>query len=260
LSRTRILHAMIRNPFCGRRHVCCVVRHALVMCAVVVPSQAAIPNVVGIRMIQNYHATDPTLTWPQVERGDYWSDPAFFRAFELMLELGLSFDLQLNPHQMLDAAAFFAHFPGVPVVLNHLGCPKYVLLLLTRGPSLTCLCVARLNQGADKDAVELETWRSGMAALAALPSVHVKLSGFCYVKSDVFTNPDAEAQVKALVLQVIEWFGSSRCLFASNFPVDKLDGTPLITLVTHVKAWLADLPSPMLADIFHGTATKLYRL
>jgi predicted TIM-barrel fold metal-dependent hydrolase len=48
---------------------------------------------------------------------------SFFR-FSLLEELGLSFDLHLNPHQMLDAAAFLAGYPGVTIILDHLGCPK----------------------------------------------------------------------------------------------------------------------------------------
>ena len=35
----------------------------------------------GVRMIQNFHATDPTLVWPQVEHGDFWSLPSFVRGW-----------------------------------------------------------------------------------------------------------------------------------------------------------------------------------
>ena len=109
----------------------------------------------------NHHPTKPSLTWPQVEHGDYFvasRNPAAhakYRAgfvcasagfqcvrlgvqpvgipglcrFQLLADLGLSYDLQLNPHQMLEAAAFLADFPAVPVIINHLGCPKCVHLV-----------------------------------------------------------------------------------------------------------------------------------
>ncbi len=63
-----VLRAQVSaHPCCGCCHVFCRVRD-FQLCA-----QAAIPNVVGIRMIMNHHPTNPALTWPQVEHGDYFT-------------------------------------------------------------------------------------------------------------------------------------------------------------------------------------------
>lgn len=59
-----------------------------------------------------------------------------------------------------------------------------------------------------------------MTALAALPHVHVKLSGLAYIRSEWVTDPAAHAVVKGLVREIVALFGASRCMFASNFPVD----------------------------------------
>lgn len=128
-------------------------------------------KLVGVRMILNHAAGGPpapgggggeddSLTWPQVERGDFLTGgvPSFKEGFALLAKHGLSFDLQCNWFQLADAAAFLAGFPETAVVLDHLGCPKLT--------------------GTDEaeDARRVAEWRRGMGALAALPNVHVKLS------------------------------------------------------------------------------------
>lgn len=59
-----------------------------------------------------------------------------------------------------------------------------------------------------------------MAALAALPNVHVKISGLDYIRHGWAVDAGANAVVKGLVREVVALFGASRCMFASNFPVD----------------------------------------
>lgn len=139
-------------------------------------------KLVGVRMILNHAAGGPrapggeeeddSLTWPQVERGDFLTGgvPAFAEGFALLTKHagGLSFDLQCNWFQLADAAAFLLAFPETVVVLDHLGCLKLT--------------------GADEaeDAARIAEWRRGMGALAALPNVHVKLSMLECVGGDVF--------------------------------------------------------------------------
>lgn len=117
-------------------------------------------SLVGVRFILNHSATDPDLTWPQVERGDYLTGavPAFTEGFALLAKHGLSFDLQCNWFQLRDAAAFLQGFPETVVVLDHMGCLKLT--------------------GTDEteDAKRVAEWRAGMGLLATLPNVSVKLS------------------------------------------------------------------------------------
>ena len=122
---------------------------------------AARGRLAGVRMIVNHDAADASLTWPQVEHGDFVSPgaadggaahAAFAAGLAALAARGLSFDLQCNPPQLAPAAALFAATPGLRVVVNHLGVP-------------------RLGRGAGADAAVLATWRAGMAALAANPAV-----------------------------------------------------------------------------------------
>jgi predicted TIM-barrel fold metal-dependent hydrolase len=105
----------------------------------------------------------------------------------------LSFDLQLYPAQMADAAELARTYPETLTILNHAGMP------------------------VDRDEEGLELWRRGMWQLAAVPNVVVKISGL----GAVDWNWTVES-IRPFVLQTIEAFGVSRCMFASNFPVDKL--------------------------------------
>jgi predicted TIM-barrel fold metal-dependent hydrolase len=59
-----------------------------------------------------------------------------------------------------------------------------------------------------------------MAALAALPQVAVKISGFGFVR-----RPWSAEEARPWILETIDLFGPERCLVASDFPTDRLFGT-----------------------------------
>jgi predicted TIM-barrel fold metal-dependent hydrolase len=114
--------------------------------------------------------------------------------------------MQLNPHQYKKGAAIAAKYPSIPVIVNHLGTP-----------TLADLCEA--------DGKSTVFW-DGMEALAAAgPHVYLKISMLCY------TDPkwDENAVVAAAVGRLIKLFGSGRCFFASNYPVDMLPDQGLWT-------------------------------
>src|SRR5215207_3843646 len=77
-------------------------------------------NMRGVRMLLNHH-TVGHFAW--AERGDYLSDPAWRRGYAKLGDFGLSFDCQLYPHQMPQAAEVAALKPSVPVIVNHSGMP-----------------------------------------------------------------------------------------------------------------------------------------
>lgn len=203
-------------------------------------AEAAAGRLRGVRMILNHHPGNPDLTWPQVERGDFLRDPRFAESLALLAERGLSFDLQCNPHQLVDAAAAFAAHPRVPVILGHLGS--------FHGPS------------AAADPAYEPMWRAGMAALALLPQARVKLSMLYFCAPGYHRDPAREAHVRGLVLETIDRFGCGRCMFASNDPVDGLQGIDIPTLYGRFLAWTADRPAADRAALFHDTAVGVYRL
>ena len=191
----------------------------------------------GVRMILNHHPGDPALTWPQVERGDFLGDPVFRESLALLGERGLSFDLQCNPHQLAGAAAAFADCPGTPVVIGHL---------------------ASFHDSGDPGYERM--WREGLAQMAALPHVSMKLSMVFFCAPGYHQDASQEARAKDLVRQAIEIFGAGRCMFASNYPVDGVQGIDVPTLYGRFLDWTADLPPADRASLFYDTAARVYRL
>jgi predicted TIM-barrel fold metal-dependent hydrolase len=153
---------------------------------------ASHPNVRGIRQIINWHP-DPNKTYTP---RDLLADPAWEKGFALLRKHHFSFDLQIYPSQMPAAARLAGRYPDTAMILNHTGMP------------------------VDRDAAGLEAWRNGMQALAQRPNIAVKISGLAML--DWHWSLDS---LRPFVLQTVELFGADRCLFASNFPVDRLFGS-----------------------------------
>lgn len=105
----------------------------------------------------------------------------------------LSFDLQLIPAQLSAVTEVLARIPDLRVALCHCGSPH------------------------DQSAGGLAFWRKELARFAELPNVHCKLSGFCMFEQD--WDPD---RVRRTALTTIDIFGVHRCMFGSNFPIEKL--------------------------------------
>lgn len=184
------------------------------------------PRVRGIRHIVNWHA-DPQRSYTprDVTRDDAWQ-----RGFGLLAKHGLSFDLQCYPGQMLALAELFARHPDIPVIVNHAG----------------------MAVPSDPDGIA--EWRRGLAALAALPQVSIKLSGFGFARRD--WPPDF---VGDTVRTVIDLFGTGRAMFASDLPTDRLFGT-IDAQMTACHAAVADFGEDDRLALFAANANRIYRL
>jgi predicted TIM-barrel fold metal-dependent hydrolase len=182
-------------------------------------------NVRGIRHVVNWHP-DPAKTF--VDRPDLIRTASWRRGFGLLRRFGFSFDLQLYPAQMNEAAALAHAYPDVPIILNHAGMP------------------------VDRDEQGLDLWRRGMRELAAAPNVVVKISGLGIVDWTV-------ESIRPFVLQTIEAFGVSRCMFASDFPVDKLY-SDFDTLYAEFRKITQSFSAAERRMLFHDNAARYYRL
>ncbi|MEE2659041.1 MAG: amidohydrolase family protein [Candidatus Latescibacterota bacterium] len=191
----------------------------------------------GVRMILNHHPDNPDLTWPQVEHSDFVTDPAFKESIALLGERCLSFDLQCNPHQLTDAARTFAEFPQTPIILGHL---------------------ASFHDGEDDSYTDM--WREGLQTMAAVPHTYIKLSMLFFCAKGYHVDAGQEAKVKGLVREAIDIFGPSRCMFASNYPVDRIQQVDIPTLYGKFLDWTQDLPQADRLALFHDTAARAYRL
>lgn len=190
-------------------------------------SHCRFPNVRGIRHIVNWHP-DPAKTY--VTKPDFLTDPAWLRGFAQLKRYNLSFDLQLYPSQMADAAALAAAHGDTTIILNHAGMP------------------------VDRDPEALSLWRAGMRALGAQPNVWVKISGLGMVDWRW-----TEQSIRPFVLETIEIFGPDRCMFASNFPVDKLYSS-FDALYDAFKSIVRDFSVGERRKLFSDTALAVYRI
>jgi predicted TIM-barrel fold metal-dependent hydrolase len=163
--------------------------------------------------------------------------------------LGLVLDVWVFQTQLRDVAALAEACPGIRMVLNHVGG------VLGIGPF----------EGRREEV--FPAWREELRALARFDNLHVKLGGLCMPRVG-FRFHDAElppssaelaAAWRPYVEASIEAFGASRCMFESNFPVDK-------GMCGYVEAWNAfkriasGASAPEKADLFAGTARRFYGL
>ena len=180
---------------------------------------------------------------------------AFEEGFAVLADLGLSFDLQCAPRQLANAADLCSRHPGVPVVIDHLGKPMQLL-----GPN---------NSEMVPDEAKLDEWRKGMAAMAALPQAHVKISGLGWAVPNWTASARRIDLVKKLCQETVELFGPERCMVATNWHKDAVasdsDGlgdsgpSPDEYLET-LLGWFGGLTPDEQRRLFAGTARDFYRI
>lgn len=145
-------------------------------------------------------------------------------------EAGLVFELQIFADQMAGGAALADACPETTFVLQHAG------MLEDLSP-----------QGVAR-------WREGLAALAARPNVVAKLSGL-----GTFLHRVDPGHIAFVVEETVALFGPERCLWGSNFPIEKL-WTDYASLLAAHRAAVARLGEAAAEAIFAGTAKRIYRL
>jgi predicted TIM-barrel fold metal-dependent hydrolase len=195
--------------------------------AEILETLSSLPNLRGIRHILNWHS-DPGLSY--TDRPDIITDPAWLSGFARLRGLGLSFDLQVYPSQLQQAARLAADHPDTLIVLNHAGMP------------------------IDRDADQLKLWRDGLRALAAQPNTAAKISGI-----GMTDHQWTVESIRPIVLETIEAFGAERSMLASNFPVDSLYSS-FEELYAAFDAITADFSITERRLLFADTARRVYRL
>jgi predicted TIM-barrel fold metal-dependent hydrolase len=113
----------------------------------------------------------------------------------------------------------------------------------------------------------MDAWSASMRALAACPNVHVKLGGLAmpvngFDYHEEASPPSSERVARdwrPFIEPCIEWFGPERCMFESNFPVDK-GMVGYVVLWNAFKRLGAGASADAKAALFHDTARTVYRL
>ncbi len=176
-------------------------------------------------------------------------DREFRAGFACLGRLGLSFDAWVYHPQFPELADLARAFPGTTIVLDHMGGPLGI------GP-----------YAGRRDDV-FAAWRSGIAELARCANVVVKLGGRAMAMSGFGWHkraaPPGSVELAAAMAPYyetcIEHFGAERCMFESNFPMDRVACSYTVLWNAFKRVTLAYPQAERLA-LFHDTATRVYRL
>ena len=203
------------------------------------------------RGIRHAGASDPTGTLSNAGRGlpcPYGY--ADFRAGVATLgKLGYTYDTWHFFHQNRDYLALAQAVPETTMILDHFGGPLGV------------------GAYAGKQEEIFEQWSADIAAIAKCPNVVAKLgglampdNGFGWHARELPPSSDefATAQ-RRYYLHTIDCFGPERCMFESNFPVDKLSISYPV-LWNGLKKIAAGFNGDEKHAMFYGTAARVYRL
>jgi L-fuconolactonase len=177
------------------------------------------------------------------------SNEQFRAGARVLAGMRLSLEGWMYFPQLQELAAFAKAIPDLPIILNHIGG------LVRTGPY------------ADKDDEVLLTWRRGIAAVVACPNGTIKLGGIgmprtgfdWHSRQKPVGSEVLAAAISPFMTYCIEQFGPSRCMFESNFPVDKVSFSYHVMYNAFKRLSKSYTPTER-AQMFHDTAVRVYRV
>ena len=203
----------------------------------------------GVRHATAWHESDRIHNAHTHPPPGLLAEPVFRDGLACLEKLGLSFDAWLYHPQLPELTEMARARPGLSIVLDHMAGPLGI------GP----------YAGHREDV--FESWLGSMSELAECPNVHVKLggltmtmSGFGWHKREKPPGSKELADVMSpYYLGCIEQFGPARCMFESNFPVDRASCS-YTNLWNAFKRLSGVFSEAERSALFHDTAVRVYRL
>ncbi len=190
-----------------------------------------------------------TLSIPGRAPAGLYQDPAFRAGVRVLGERVLTFDTWHYHHQNADFAALARAVPETVLVLDHFGTPLGV------GP-----------YAGQREAI-FEAWKADIAEIAGHENVVAKLGGLAMPDNGFGwdrapappTSDEIVAAQQRYYHHAIECFGPQRCMFESNFPVDRRSLSYRV-LYNALKKMAAPYSEAEQEELFSGTASRTYRL
>lgn len=189
-------------------------------------AQRQYQNLRGIRQIIGRHQDEDKNNGSAM----LLQNPQWQQNFATLAKHNLSFDLQLTAAQLPEAYQVLKDFTEVNIAICHCASPW------------------------DQSASGLAKWRADLSAMATLPNTVCKISGL-----GMFNQHWDKSNVSAIAQDVITIFSSERCMFGSNFPVDKLY-TDYDTIWDTYLSITNQYTSIQQQQLFYQTAKNFYRL
>ncbi len=175
-------------------------------------------------------------------------DATFRAGFACLAKYGLSFDAWLYHPQITELADLARAFPETTIILDHVGGPIGIGDYATRREQV------------------FEEWKAAIAEIAGCGNVVVKVGGLgmplCgfdwHQRATPVGSEELAEGMAPHYLWCIEQFGADRCMFESNFPVDKVAYSYTV-MWNAFKRISRDFSAAERAALFHDTATRVYR-
>ncbi len=178
-----------------------------------------------------------------LERDDYRAGA------KVLADMGLCLENSLYFPQMADVAAFARTAPDLTIILNHIG------------------GMMRIGPYAGRDDEVIPAWRNGIDAAAECPNIVMKLGGVgmprigfdWHTRETPIGSEELAESIGPWMNYCIEKFGPDRCMFESNFPVDK-ESFSYNVMYNAFKRLAASYSPSERAAMFHDTAARVYRI
>lgn len=162
--------------------------------------------------------------------GDYLVDPEFHRGYALLEGFNLVASLDVKWQDMWKERDLAVKFPNTMLVLDHAGFPT------------------------ERTDEYFQNWRRGLRALSGAENVVCKISGLGMCDWNWTVD-----SIRPWALECIEAFGPGRCVFATNWPVDRLFSTYEAVIDAYTEIVDGFSQNEKVA-MFSGNARELYRL
>jgi L-fuconolactonase len=203
----------------------------------------------GIRHAAGWDASDAVRNSHTNPPQHLLADTKFREGFAALTDYGLSFDAWLYHTQIGELTDLARTYPDITIVLDHFGGPLGI------GPYT-----------GQREEI-FAKWRDDIRTLAECPNVVAKLGGLAmpingfrwHKQSKPPTSFELAEATSAYYLHAIEAFGPARCMFESNFPVDR-QSCSYTVLWNSFERIAASFSDDEKARLFHDTAARVYRL
>ena len=167
----------------------------------------------------------------------------------VLARMGLRLENSLYFHQLPDLADFARAVPDLTIILNHVG------------------GLLRVGLYANRDDEVLPVWRKGIEAAAQCPNIILKLGGVgqarygfdWHLRDTPIGSEELAGALSPLMTHCIEQFGPARCMFESNFPVDKISYSYNV-IFNAFKRLSQGYSATERAAMFHDTAAGMYNI
>lgn len=177
------------------------------------------------------------------------ADTAYRAGLARLEAHGLVYEAMLYHRQIPELTDMARAMPGLTIVLDHIG------------------CIIGVGQYEGREQEAFRTWKTDLTGLAQCPNVRIKIGGFgmivCGPRWHEAPVPPSSSDLadawRPYVETCIDLFGPDRCMFESNFPVDKAMYS-YRTLWNAFKRLTQDFEATEKDALFFGTAKETYDL